>query len=191
EYNSPSEEEIRRAQAGVGSDKIIFHNKDNVVELSSSGVKLDLGAIAKGYAVDCAVKRLREKGIKSCLINAGGDIYCLGTKFNQPWKIAIQDPRAAGFSGSLEIQDKAVATSGDYRQYFIKDKKRLCHILDPRTAYPADSGIASVTVIAFDCLTADALATAIFVLGKDRGEELAKEFPGVEVRVIEKNSGNG
>ena len=158
---------------------------DNVVKFKLSGMKIDLGGIAKGYAVDCAVKRLKEHGIKSCLINAGGQIYCLGDKFGKPWNIAVRGPRNKGFWGYLKLKDKAVATSGDYEQYFLKGNKRYSHILNPKTGYPANSGVISVTVIAPNGLTADALTTSIFVLGKDKGSTLAKKFTDVKVEIIE------
>lgn len=182
-YYLPKEEEVKNTLNLVGSDKIILHNENNMIEFKTSGMKIDLGAIAKGYAVDCAVKKLKETGIKSCLINAGGQIYALGDKSGVPWKVAIQDPRKKGFIDYLELRDTAVATSGDYEQYFLQDKQRYAHILNPKTGYPADSGVISVTVTAPDGLTADALATAIFVLGKVKGLKLAKEFPGVKVRI--------
>jgi thiamine biosynthesis lipoprotein len=119
------------------------------------------------------------------LINAGGDIYCLGDKQGEPWRVAVQDPRGEGFTDYLDLRDKAVATSGDYEQYFLRDDKRYAHVLDPATGYPTDSGVASATVIAPDCLTADALATSALVMGKDRAEALAKKFPGVQIKIIE------
>jgi thiamine biosynthesis lipoprotein len=185
-YSLPKKEEIEKILPLVGSEKIILQDRDNVIQFSIPDMKIDLGAIAKGYAVDCAVKKLKETGIKNCLINAGGQIYCLGDKFGRPWKIGIKDPLGSGVLNSLELKDKAVATSGDYEQYFIKNNKRYCHILDPKTGYPADSGIISVTVVAADGLTADALSTAIFVLGKEKGANLAKGFANVETKIIEK-----
>jgi len=184
-YRLPSAEEINRVKKTIGSDKIILNTEDFVVEFSAFGMKIDLGAIAKGYAVDCAVRKLKEKRIKNCLINVGGDIYCLGTKNGRPWKVAVKDPRKPGVVEYLTLQDKAVATSGDYEQYFMIEEKRFSHIFDPRTGYPADSGVISVTVIAEDCLSADALATSIFVLGKGRLPELAKKFPDAETRIFE------
>lgn len=180
-YRIPDRNEIKRALKSVGSDKIVLKEKNNMVKLKSLKVKLDLGAIATGYAIDCAVKRLREAGITSCLINAGGDIYCLGSKFGKPWKIAVQSPFEGKFSDFLYLENKAVATSGDYEKYFIKGGKRYSHIFNPKTGYPCDSGIASVTVIAQDSLTADFLSTAIFVLGKEKGEALAKQFPDTQL----------
>ena len=184
-YSVPEEERIKNVLELVGTDKIIFNIDDSVIKFSVSGMKIDLGAIAKGYAVDCAVKKLKENNIKSCLINAGGQIYALGDKFGLPWKIAVRNPRGKDVIDYLALKDKAVSTSGDYEQYFIKGKKRYAHIFNPKTGYPADSGVVSVTVIAQDGITCDALSTAIFVLGKEKGQELAQKFPGVEVRRIE------
>lgn len=184
-YRLPRKEEIEQALSMVGLDKIIFNFDDNVVEFEVLAMRIDLGAIAKGYAVDCAVKKLKERWIKSCLINAGGDIYCLGDKFGRPWDVAVQGPRSKGFWDYLRLKDKAVATSGDYEQYFISKNKRYSHIFNPKTGYPSDSGVISVTVIAPDCLTADALATSIFVLGKDKGLRLVEKFKDVNVEIIE------
>jgi thiamine biosynthesis lipoprotein len=184
-YSLPKEEEIKNTLGLIGSDKIILQDSDNVVKFKISGMKIDLGAIAKGYALDCVVDKLRKAGIKSCLINAGGQVYCLGDKFGKPWKIAIKDPREKNIVGYLELKDKSVSTSGDYEQFFIKDKRRYAHIFNPKTGYPANSGVVSVTVIASDGLTADALSTAIFVLGKEKSRELIKRFPDIEVKIIE------
>jgi len=184
-YSLPSEEKIKDTLRLIGYDKIILNDADNMIKFKLSGVKIDLGAIAKGYALDCAADKLIKSGIKSCLINAGGQVYCLGGKFGKPWKIAIKEPRGRDFMGYLELKDKSVSTSGDYEQFFIKDKRRYSHIFNPKTGYPANSGIVSVTVIASDGLTADALSTAIFVLGKEKSRELIKRFPDVEVKIIE------
>ena len=183
-YSYPPEEKIKEGLKLVGSDKIILNDEDYVVKFMLSEMKVDLGGIAKGYALDCAAKKLKENNINSCLINAGGQIFCLGDKFGRPWNIAIKNPRGKKAIGYLELKDKSVATSGDYQCYFIKDKKRYSHILDPKTGYPADSGIASVTVVADDGLTADALATAMFVLGRERGWDLADKFTGVEFKIV-------
>ncbi|MBU3958342.1 MAG: FAD:protein FMN transferase [Candidatus Omnitrophica bacterium] len=185
-YYLPRDEEIKEALNLVGFDKIIFNNAENVVKFSVQGMKIDLGAVAKGYAIDCAVKKLKEKGIKDCLINAGGDIYALGDIKGKSWKVAVKDPRHAAFLQRLELKNKAVATSGDYEQFFIQGNRRYAHIFNPKTGYPLDSGVVSVTVIAPDCLTADALATSIFVLGKEKGSTLVeKRFPDVRVKIIE------
>ncbi|MBU0709968.1 MAG: FAD:protein FMN transferase [Candidatus Omnitrophica bacterium] len=185
EYRLPKAEEIRRTLELVGSDKIVLNQSDNMVKFMLLGMKIDLGAIAKGYAIDYAVAELKKSGITSCLINAGGDIYCLGSKFGKPWHVAIKDPRGFSSPGTLELKDRAVATSGDYEQYFFENSKRYAHIFNPETGYPVESGVVSVTVVASDCLTADFLATSIMVLGKDKGKELAARFPEVQVQIIE------
>jgi len=184
-YHVPSDAEIQETLKRVGSDKIIFNDKNNVVKFKVLGLKIDLGAIAKGFAVDCAIKKLKARGINSCLINAGGDIYCLGDKSGRPWKIALKNPRKPGFAGYLRLKDRAIATSGDYQQFFLQGNKRYAHILNPQTGHPADSGISSVSVLAPDCLTADAIATAVFVLGRAKGQQLANQFKGVKLCVID------
>jgi thiamine biosynthesis lipoprotein len=184
-FRKPSFEEIRRTLNFIGTNKIILNSENNVVKFVVPGMKIDLGAIAKGYAVDCAVKKLKEAKISSCLVNAGGQVHALGTKFGKPWKIAIKDPREKGIKGFLYLKDVAVATSGDYHQFFFEGGRRFSHIMNPATGYPQDSGVISVTVLAGDGLTADALATAIAVLGKEKGAELVKKFPGVRAKIIE------
>lgn len=185
-FRQPSEAQIKKVLEFIGTNKIIFNKQDYVVKFMLPEMKVDLGAIAKGYAVDCAVKKLKDARIKNCLINAGGQIYCLGDKSGKLWKVAIRDPRGKGFDGFLELKDQAVATSGDYEQYFEKDNRRFSHIMNPRTGYPEVSGIISATVIAPDGITADALATSIVVMGKDKALELVKKFPGVQTKIIER-----
>lgn len=174
-FNVSTATEIKSTLKLIGSDKIILHQEDNVIEFSIPGMKIDLGGIAKGYAFDCAVKKLKENNVKSCLI-AAGQVYALGDKFGSPWKVAVKNPQGVNFAGEIELRNQSVATSGNYEQYFIKDGVRYSHILNPKTGFPADSGLASVTVIAPDALTADALSTAIFVMGKREGEKLADKL---------------
>jgi thiamine biosynthesis lipoprotein len=177
-YKLPDKSLIAAKLKLVGMDKIIFNNADNVIKFSVSGMKIDLGAIAKGYAVDCAVRELKKAGVKNCLVAVGGEIYCLGSNRGRPW-------RKKGLLDKVKLRDRAISTSGDYEQYFIKGNRRYAHIFNPKTGYPASSGVIAVTVIAEDCLSADALATSIFVLGKIKGEELAKKFPATQVKIIE------
>ena len=186
QFAQPPDAQIREALKLVGANKIIFHPSNNVVEFNVPGMEIDLGAIGKGYAVDCAVKALRAAGVRSCLINAGGQVYCLGMNAGKPWRVAIRDPRGRDLHGYLDIVDRSVATSGDYEQYFTVGNKRFSHIMDPKTGYPSESGVISATVIADDGLTADFLATSILVMGKERGMALLQRFAGVEVKIIEK-----
>jgi FAD:protein FMN transferase len=186
-YRQPSDEEIRKTRQLIGANKIIFHPSNNVVEFNIPEMKIDLGAIGKGYAVDCSVKALRAAGVKRCLINAGGQIYALGAKGGKPWRVAIQDPRGnTALSDYIELADQSASTSGDYEQYFTAGNKRYSHIMDPQTGYPADSGVISATVIAPDGLTADFLSTSIVVMGKDKAMALIERFPGVSVKIIDK-----
>jgi thiamine biosynthesis lipoprotein len=182
----PSEGEIRKALRLVGCDKIILRAKDNMIQFKIRGMKIDLGGIVKGYALDCAARKLREAKIESCLINAGGQIYGLGVKSSQPWKIAIRDSRRdSGIAGYLSLKDKAVATSGNYEQSFKKGNKYYGHILNPKTGYPKEPDMHSATAVADDSLTADCIATAVFVLGREEGELMASGFKGVELIIIE------
>lgn len=184
-YRVPSDEEIKNTLPKVGLDKIILNDSDNLVEFKVPGMKIDLGAIAKGYAVDSAVKKLKEKGVKSCLINAGGQIHCLGDNYGRPWTVGVKNPKGKGILRYLKLKDMAVATSGDYEQCFINTKKRYAHLFNPETGYPAESGVISVTIIASEGLTCDALSTASFVLGKKGAEDLIKKFPGVSAIILE------
>jgi thiamine biosynthesis lipoprotein len=187
QFQIPADAQIRAVLKLVGSDKIILHEKDNVVEFKIPGMKVDLGAIAKGFALDCAVKKLKERGIGSCLINAGGQVYALGGYAGNQWKIAVQNPRnKPGISRILELKNISIATSGDYEQFFFEKGKRYCHILNPKTGYPVDSGTASATAIDRSGLTADALSTAAFISGKTGISGLKRNFPETEFSLIEK-----
>lgn len=183
-YRLPAKEEIGATLKKVGSDKVVLNDADNSIKFAVSGMGIDLGAIAKGYAVDCAVRKLKANGINSAIVGIGGDIYCLGTKAGRPWIVAIRSPDKKGFKGRLKLVNQAVSTSGNYEQFFIKDHKRYAHIFNPKTGVPVDSGIAGVTVVAQDCLTADALATAIFALGEEKGRDLSEKFPHVKIKII-------
>lgn len=190
-YFVPKESRIREALRLVGSDKIVLHDSDNVIKFKTSGMSIDLGGIAKGFAVDSAVAKLKSSGIKSCLINAGGQIYALGDRFGKPWRVGIRDSRQREkVSEILELKDRAVSTSGDYEQYFFKNNRRYSHIFNPKSGYPADSGVIAVTVVAPDGLTADALTTAVFVLGKKEVAMLSKKFPGIEIKITEAGTGS-
>lgn len=128
-------------------------------------VSYDLGAIAKGYAIDLAIERLREFGIKNAIVNAGGDLRAIGQHGDRPWRIGIRHPRKNGILASIELEDDAsVFTSGDYERFFEVDGKRYHHIIDPRSGWPANS-TTSVTVIHDNAAMADAATTALFVAG--------------------------
>ena len=138
--------------------------------LGVEGMGIDVGGIGKGFAVDLAVERLLDAGAGSGIVEAGGDLRVFGLPGeNQPWKIGIRHPRnLEAFFAVLDLKDGAVATSGDYQQYFIAEGIRFHHILDPETGFPADKCV-SATVTAKTCIEADAAATAVFVMGPELG----------------------
>jgi thiamine biosynthesis lipoprotein len=162
-----------------GRPTVVFRDPD---------VALDLGGIAKGYGVDRAVAALRAYGIGSGLVNVGGDLYALGrSQDGDPWRVGIRNPdRPAELIDTFEVEDCAVATSGDYIQYFRYGDRRYHHMLDPRTGEPKRSSVRSVTVMAETCLAADAAATTIFGMPRARAEQLLRAgAPGARiVRVI-------
>ncbi len=159
----PEKEEIEKILPLINYKEIML--TDSKIEFGKPKMKLDLSGIAKGYAVDLAVKELKRAGIKAGLVNAGGDIKVFGDRL---WKIGIKDPRGTGIVKVLELKNKAVATSGDYEKYFMLDGVRYHHILNPRTGLPARECI-SVTIISEDAVFADALSTGIFVFGPEKG----------------------
>lgn len=173
----PTDEEIEVARNLVNWQYIILDPLNRAVGLKKAGMGIDLGGIAKGYAIDMAVEALKKHGIKSAMVNAGGDIYLLGKPPQREWwRIGIEDPREEGkLFASLKLGDGAVVTSGDYRWYFVIDNQRFHHIIDPRSGFPVER-MQSVTIIAPKATFADGLSTAIFVLGYKEGIKLAEEL---------------
>ena len=156
------------------------------VFLKKKGMAIDLGGVAKGYAVDRAFELLRSLGYKDLIVNAGGDLRVGGIKKNQSWLIGIQDPREYHkFLARISTSDAAIATSGDYEKFFIYQGKRYHHIFNPKDGFPAE-GCQSVTILYKDGMTADALATAIFVLGPEKGYSLCQKLEGVNCLIVDK-----
>jgi thiamine biosynthesis lipoprotein len=160
----PTSDEIENAKKRTGLGKVVWGK--NRIRLPE-GMELQLGGILKGYALDRAAAVLREQGIGAALLNAGGDVYALGERApSQGWHVGIRHPRHPDqYFGRLEVSNAAVATSGDYFQYFEIEEKRYHHILDPRTGFPSEACV-SATIIADHALQADAWATAAVVLGQ-------------------------
>lgn len=174
----PASGEIATALRGVGVGDVTI--RQGRVVKSRADLALDVGGVAKGYAIDRAVALLKQAGVESATVNAGGDLRLIGDRRGRPWRIGIQHPRRSGdILLRLDLTDRAVVTSGDYERFFAVDGKRYHHILDARTGYPA-TGCQSVTVIAADAGLADALATAAFVLGPEAGLEMLSQFPDVD-----------
>lgn len=177
----PSPEKINACLELIGHENLII--REGRVSKRRPHAGIDFGGIAKGYAVREAAAILRKQGIESALIDAGGDIFAMGTIDGKNWKIGIRNPRGEGIIGVLDVSNQAVVTSGDYEQYFEEDGKKYHHILDPRTGYPAQKLI-SVTVISPDPVLADAWSTALFVIGGKQGLELVEKTDDLEAVII-------
>ena len=182
----PSQSEIDKARSLVDYRMIEVDHANHTIYLSKEGMLLDLGGIAKGYAVDKVIEILKRKGITSALVNAGGDVRVIGNKPDgKPWRIGVQDPRQSdGISAKLALtQWDTMETSGDYQRFIMKDGVRYSHILDPRTGWQPRE-IASVTTINNSSTDGDILGTAIFILGSEKGLQLLQRFPGNEAVII-------
>lgn len=182
--NIPKDKDIKRLLNKINYENIILEN-NNKVYLKESGMELDLGGSAKGFAADEAKKILMENGSNSAMIDLGGDLYALGEKPNgEAWRIGVRDPRSENkdYLGVLEIRDKSMVTSGDYERYFEVEGKRYHHIIDPKTGYPVDNDLMSVTIISNSSLEGDVFSTASFIMGLDNGKnfiENQKEIEGI------------
>ncbi len=234
----PRDEELAAALALVGPDKIGLDPAAATAVLRRPGASVDLGGIAKGYAIDRAIEAIRRAGVASGIVEVGGDLRCIGaipagligrdaslpmrTMRNRPakprpegagadgrpavfqglrrseaapladprpWPLGLQDPFAERIMGRIRVADAAVATSGHYRRFVSIGGQRFSHILDPRTGRPVEDP-ASVTVVAGTALLADGLATAITVLGLERGLALAESLPDVEALIVAGSSEN-
>lgn len=183
----PSDDEITSDLVHVDYKKIILDDKAKTVFLPDKEMSIGLGGIAKGTGVDLAVAELRSCGFNNCLVDAGGDIFASGYKnpdTESPWIIGIKNPReGAEFIGKIKVSNMSVVTSGDYERKIDVNGKRYHHIFDPRTGRPADKS-ESATVIAQTAQYADALATAVFVLGADDGLKLISNVRDAECMIV-------
>ena len=195
----PSEEEIAEAKLKVGYQKLKLDVQNRTVKFIVDGMRLDLGGIAKGYAIDRAVEEMQKGGAIGGMVDIGGDIRCFGAppQGKNHWLIGLQDPSVgpdivipaqAGISTGglllvLKLENAAIATSGSYRRFVLIGGKKYSHILDTRTGYGSDE-LASVTVISKSATDADALATAVSVMGAERGLALIETIPGTEAILI-------
>lgn len=171
----------------VDYNNLTLNKEKSTAKLELSGMIVDLGGIAKGYAADEVYSILKKHGVNHAIINLGGNILALGTNVNnQPWKIGIQDPYNTrnDYLGIVEVADKSVVTSGIYERYFEQDGVRYHHILDPQTGYPADNGIAGVSIITDKSIDADGLSTSTFLLGVEKGMALIESLENTEAIFI-------
>ena len=173
----PTMEELKKADEHTDINSIEINEKDNTVYISDKKTSIDVGALAKGYAVQKTADLLKEKGVTSALLNAGGNICTIGTPpDSDSWNVGIQDPDdTTKIYDKISVSDKSVVTSGNYQRYYTVNGKIYHHIIDPETLMPADL-YKNVTVITGDSQIADMLSTALFILPYDDGKKLAQQY---------------
>jgi FAD:protein FMN transferase len=183
----PSEEALARAREAVGYRHLQLDAKARTVRFKREGMRIDLGGFAKGHAVDNAAAILRRLGIRHANVSAGGDSRLIGDRRGRPWTIGVAHPRKAGeMVAVLPLEDVSISTSGDYERYFDADGVRFHHLIDPSTGR-SPSSVHSVTVLAEDGLTTEALSKTVFVLGVEKGLRLIESQPGVDAIVVAAN----
>lgn len=183
----PDRAEAERRAALVDYRRIEIDDEAGTVLLGEPGMKLGLGGIAKGWALDRAAAELRRRGYDRFLMSGGGQVTVGGQRpLGGPWRVGVRDPRAGADQpfAMLAVQDASVSTSGDYERFFISGGVRYHHILDPRTGFPA-RGLRSVTTVSTDGTLADAMSTAIFVLGQERGLAIAEQTDDLEAVLVD------
>lgn len=186
EHRVPSEEELEDLLPLVDATLLEIDFKEHQLFMPED-MMLDLGGIVKGYASDRLVELFHSLEVDSASIDLGGNVYVLGSKIDgSSWTVGIQNPYGGGYVGSLPLEDKAIITSGGYQRYF-KDPETgttYSHIIDPRTGYPADSGLASVTIISNSGMRGDVLSTAFFVMGFEESVEYWKRYENFDMVLI-------
>ncbi|MDR0501994.1 MAG: FAD:protein FMN transferase [Treponema sp.] len=183
----PAQPEIDEVLPLVNWRDIELDARSGSVFLGKVGMALDLGSIAKGYAADEAAAIIKRAGIKRAIVDLGGNIVVCGEKKDKsPWKVGLQNPggKRGEYAGIIMANEKTVVTSGVYERYFEQDGFRYHHIFSPSRGYPADTGILSATIITANSMDADALSTAVFVLGCEKGLSLIKSIPETEAVLI-------
>lgn len=186
EHQQPSEEEIQSKLGHINYQDIVLNEAKHTVFYRQKGLRVDLGGIAKGYAVDLGIERLVRAGVRHARLSAGGDLRLLGDKHGRPWLVGVRDPRAEKRNAVvLPLTNLAISTSGDYERFFINDQgERVHHILSPGTGKSV-LGVQSVTIIGNEALTTDGLSTAVFVLGPEKGLEMIEKLPGIDAIIID------
>jgi thiamine biosynthesis lipoprotein len=184
----PSPEAIQQSVAKVGYQKIIIDKENQTVMLKDEGMKLGLGGIGQGYIADKIKALLQSNGCVAGLVNVSGDISTWGKQPNgEKWKVGIKNPMNKNkIFATFPLEDTAVETSGSYEKYVTFNGKRYSHIIDTRTGYPA-TGLISVSVFAKTTELADALATGVFVMGKDAGMNLVNQLPGISCIMVDED----
>jgi thiamine biosynthesis lipoprotein len=184
-HERPSRADIAARLESIDYRHVVLDDGDSTIAFARDGVRINLGGIAKGYAVEHAAAMLRAAGVEHAMLNAGGDTRVLGDRRGRPWIVGIRHPRVADeVVTRLPLQDEAISTSGDYERFFEEGGRRYHHILNPTTGEPTQ-GVLSATVIGPDATTTDGLSTTLFVLGPERGLELVERFEGYEGIIVD------
>ncbi|HXR20367.1 MAG TPA: FAD:protein FMN transferase [Steroidobacteraceae bacterium] len=180
----PTEQQIQSALPAVNYRHVLLDAATSTVRFTQPGVRIDLGGIAKGYAVDCGIDILRARGFTHALVNAGGDSRVIGDRFGKPWVIGIRHPdHPDQVITRVPLTDSAFSTSGDYERYFDEDGVRYHHIIDPRTGHSA-SKVRSATVIAPTATRTDGLSKTAFVLGADEAMRIYNSLADVDAILV-------
>lgn len=182
----PTDQQIKDSVRNIDYRFIEMNDEHQTIFITNKGTKIELGATGKGYIAKAMMNKLKEAGVASGLINAGGDLVCWGlNEQDQPWKIGIIDPNTRkDYIAFLPLSNKAVATSGCYERYIEHNGKRYSHIIHPKTGYPVE-GLKSVTVISDDCEMGDAIATTLFLMGKEDAIVFAKSFHDISYIIVD------
>lgn len=186
----PTAEALQAAQAKVSSERLLV--EPGRAYLTEVGMKVNLGAIAKGYIADCVKRFLQEAGVEHALINLGGNVLLLGAKPNgEPYHIGVNIPFSdrSEIWGELLLTDQSAVTAGIDERYFEKNGKRYHHILDPFTGYPADTAVAAVTILSKESVMGDALSTTCLLLGVEKGLQLIESLPDTEAIFLLQDGG--
>lgn len=181
----PSDEAIASALPAVNYRHVVLDRESRTVRFAQAGVRIDLGGIAKGWAVDQAIGLLRAAGVERAMVTAGGDTRIIGDRFGKPWMVGIRDPREDGkVIVRIPLDDAALSTSGDYERFFEEDGMRYHHIIKPASGRPARA-VRSVTVIGPTATRTDGLSKTIFVLGIERGMRILDRLGDVDAVAID------
>ena len=176
---------LKQAAARIDYRNLELDPAAHSVRFTRPGVKIDLGGIAKGHAVDRSIALLQAMGIHDALVTAGGDSRVIGRRWGRPWRIGVRDPRRPdALVAVIPLEDVAVSTSGDYERFFEEDGVRYHHIIDPASGDSARE-LQSVTIIGPDATTTDALSTSVFVLGRSRGLALVDRLSGIDAILVD------
>lgn len=179
----PSEDELQYLLQNVDYKKVHLNGSEITLPV---GMQLDFGAVGKGYAGDVVAALLKEEGVTSALLSLGGNIQAVGSKPDgTDWRLGLRDPFSEGLFGIVSVSDMAVVTSGNYERYFVgEDGVKYGHIIDPSTGYPAENGLASVSVIAAEGKLCDALATALFVMGLEKATDFWRQYQNFDMILV-------